>query len=303
MDSHTYSEATLPSAFKPQTIQTYRWIPPTTNAAVFLLHGFRSHARFNFLRNDLNDSLHKYGTEAESSFIRELNSRNLAVFAHDHVGHGRSTGLRAYFPSFQTLVDDTLAHVRAVDSEFGFTNASTPIFLIGHSMGGTISIITARDNPTLFAGVALSSAATEPPANMFGLVGKIQRSLSGITSVIIPTAQLVALPKSIDADMEALYRSDPENCTEGIRARVGREMLNAYQDISSRIQEVSFPFLAAYGEFDTLVNPTAATRFCEKSSSTDKTLQCAAGRWHNLFAEKGREDMWKMFVEWVAARI
>lgn len=295
-------QSTLPSTVPDETLATYTWIPETYTAAVFLLHGFRSHTKFNFLRSDTPVSLHNYGDSTNSSIIRELNLRNIAVFAHDHVGHGNSTGLRAYFPAFSALVADLMAHVRLIDENHKLSARNIPIFLLGHSMGGTVAIVAARDNPGTFAGMALSSAASEPPESMFGLAGKIQLAISGITSALVPKMQLLALPKSTDEELQVLFESDPLNCSEMLRARVGRQFIDAYKDISARIADVKVAFLTASGENDTLVNPAAAQRFHDGAASKDKTYFPAKGRWHNLLVEKGREELWTLFADWIAAR-
>lgn len=307
--THTFESYTFPSVQQSETISAYSWTVPNPQGAVFLLHGFRSHTRFNFLRNDSPESLYQYGAtdstdpfpltpKTNTSLIRELNLRNLSVFGHDHVGHGSSTGLRSYFHSFQTLVDDLLQHIHLKI----LAHNKIPIFLCAHSMGGTTAIATALQHPSLIAGVALSSAATEPPANSFGFVGKIQYLLSGVTSLLIPTTVVVQMPKSDDGRLQMIFESDPLNSTIGIRSRVGRELIVAYNDIADSVKEMTVPFITASGENDTLVNPQAAKRFYERALSTDKKYFQADGRWHNLFAEDGCEDVWKEFADWIQER-
>lgn len=299
-----FAQSTHPSTIPGQTLATYHWQSPTTPvAAVFLLHGFRAHTRFNFLRNDSPSSLHNYDGPS-SSLIHHLNQKSISVHGHDHIGHGDSTGLRAYFPSFQSLVDDFLSNVNRTNLFYEYTQKNIPIFIIGHSLGGTVAIAAMRKAPQLFKGACLSSAASEPPAGMFGLVGKLQAALSGITSTLIPTVELVAVPTGNDEELTKLFRSDPLNCSDvKIRARVGREFLMAYKDINARVHEIKTPFLTVAGEFDTLVNPQAAQRFYEGASSTDKQVKVAKGRWHNLLVEKGKEEIWLWFSEWIQQRV
>ena len=266
------------------------------------MHGFRAHAQFNFLRADSPASLCNYGDATRSSLVRELNERSLAVFAHDHVGHGNSSGLRAYFPAFSALVDDLMSHVNAVDRDLRLRERKVPIFLLGHSMGGTVSILAARDNPTAFAGMALSSAASEPPASMFGLKGHIQYWLSGITSRVCPKAELLALPPAPDKQLQENFEADPLNCQNMVRARVGREFLDAYSNISENVGMVKVPFLTVSGQNDTLVHPEAAERFYNQATSADKTLVKGEGRWHNLLGETGKEEMWTLFANWIRER-
>eukprot|EP00177_Eucheuma_denticulatum_P004032 GFKZ01007292.1.p1 GENE.GFKZ01007292.1~~GFKZ01007292.1.p1 ORF type:complete len:366 (-),score=49.06 GFKZ01007292.1:371-1327(-) len=297
-----FAKSAHPSTIPGETLATYHWPcdSPDPIAAVFLVHGFRSHTRFNFLRSDPPNRLHCYGDDSSaSSFIRQLNLRQITVHGHDHVGHGASSGLRAYFPSFQALVDDLVSYVKRVDEKLQYSRRGIPLFLVGHSLGGTVAIVAAREKPDLFQGMALSSAASEPPEGMFGVVGRIQAALSGVSSALVPTMELVALPGSPDVELQQLFDMDSLNCKNKLRARVGREFLNAYKDIKARVGDVRTPFLTVSGEMDTLVNPDAAQRFYEGASSEDKTNVKAQGRWHNLLVEKGREEMWELFGAWV----
>ncbi|CAN8073661.1 unnamed protein product [Agarophyton chilense] len=305
--AYNYLESSLPSSFEPEQLKLFSWLPEQPwRAAVFLQHGFRSHTHYNFLRNDTPTKRCIYGegtTVNDTSLIRELNNRNFAVFGHDHVGHGRSSGVRAYFPSFKTLVDDAILHINHINVEHELSKNEIPIFLIGHSMGGTVTILAAREAPTLISGIALSSAATEPPANMFGLVGRINRALSGITSSLFPYLEVLRLPKSPDIHMQAMFEADELNCNaEGVRARVGRGFLDAYEDISNNAHTFSTSFLSVHGEHDTLIHPMAAKRFYDAAISKDKTLQTGTGRWHNIFTEKGKEEMWFLFADWIGQR-
>lgn len=83
---------------------------------------------------------------------------------------------------------------------------------------------------------------------------------------------------------------------------MGREFLNVYRDVARRAGEVRVPFLIVSGELDTLVHPQAAKRFYENAASEDKRIVKAEGRWHNLLVERGREEIWTLFAEWILER-
>jgi len=239
--------------------------------------------------------------EKPTSFVKELNDRGIIVEAHDHVGHGRSSGLRAYFPSFSVLVEDSLNHVKDLRKKYG---EKLPIFLVGHSLGGTVSITLARDNPDLISGICLSSAATEPPADMFGIKGKILFNISGLLSKFVPTKEVITLPKNTrnPAEQARFDNNDLNAADVELRARVGREFIDAYKNIADHLPKITTPVLAISGELDTLVNPEANARFIDGISSEDKTKQVAAGRWHNLLVEEKREEIWTAFADWIAER-
>nr|KAF6358614.1 monoglyceride lipase [Pipistrellus kuhlii] len=77
----------------------------------------------------------------------------LLVFAHDHVGHGQSEGERMVVSDFHVFIRDVLQHVDVVQRD----HPGLPVFLLGHSMGGAIAILTAAERPCYFAGMVLIS--------------------------------------------------------------------------------------------------------------------------------------------------
>ena len=58
-----------------------------------------------------------------------------AVYAPDHLGHGRSAGERALVDDIETLVDD----LHTVADRARAEHPGLPVVLIGHSMGGLIA--------------------------------------------------------------------------------------------------------------------------------------------------------------------
>lgn len=80
---------------------------------MFVAHGFGEHCHG-----------HKYDTLA-CALVR----LGCCVFAHDHVGHGRSEGPRATIKFFDTYVDDLLTHVDVRRTAF----PGKPVYLVGHS--------------------------------------------------------------------------------------------------------------------------------------------------------------------------
>ena len=69
------------------------------------------------------------------------------VFGHDHIGHGRSTGERAIVKNLDDYVIPLLAHVKKVQNDY---KNELPLSIIGHSMGGLISVYAAMAEPDLF---------------------------------------------------------------------------------------------------------------------------------------------------------
>nr|XP_058933955.1 monoglyceride lipase isoform X5 [Kogia breviceps] len=112
------------------------WKPSgTPRALVFVSHGAGEHCgRYDEL-------------------ARMLVGLELLVFAHDHVGHGQSEGERMVVSDFQVFIRDVLQHVDVVQKD----HPGLPIFLLGHSMGGAVTILTAAERPGHFSGMVLIS--------------------------------------------------------------------------------------------------------------------------------------------------
>lgn len=314
----TFTRSTRPSVgFPNETLATYRWTPPPSTpvrARLLLVHGFRSHARYNFLASS-PAALHVYGADASgagdgkegtdaseqvphTSFVRMVCELGVEVHAHDHVGHGASTGLRAYFDSMDGLVSDVIAHGRELSEEGGH-----PVYMIGHSMGGTVAILASQQEPELFAGMMLSSAASEPPKNMLGLRGQLLARVSNLGAWLIPTMEVMPLPTNLrHPEMQALFESDSDNLIIGVRARVGHEFLQAYTTIASSLQKVTVPFLTMSGKHDTLVDPEASTRFYDGAASEDKEMQLV-DCWHNILTEPNKEQSWEKYTSWLEQRL
>ncbi|HKT96511.1 MAG TPA: alpha/beta fold hydrolase, partial [Paraburkholderia sp.] len=126
----------------------YVWHAETVapRAAIALIHGLAEHAG-------------RY-----AALAARLNAAGIDVYAIDLRGHGRAGGRRAWVTRFDDYLDDAQALV-----EHAATPCSarkTPLFLMGHSMGGAIAALYAIERAphsgVAFAGLLLSSAALAP---------------------------------------------------------------------------------------------------------------------------------------------
>ncbi|MFR9729248.1 alpha/beta fold hydrolase [Saccharopolyspora sp. MS10] len=91
-------------------------------------------------------------------FLRELHEAGLAVVSVDTRGQGAATprpSRRVRF-GYQDLVDDAAAVVDLVEREF----PGAPRFLLGHSLGGQISLLFAAARPGRVRGVALLASGS-----------------------------------------------------------------------------------------------------------------------------------------------
>uniref|UniRef100_A0A8C7X0J8 Monoglyceride lipase n=1 Tax=Oryzias sinensis TaxID=183150 RepID=A0A8C7X0J8_9TELE len=167
---------------------------------------------------------------------RRLKELSLLVFAHDHVGHGQSEGERMNIKDFQIYVRDSLQHIDLMKSR----HPDLPVFIVGHSMGGAISILTACERPSEISGVVL----------------------------IGPMVQM-------NPESATPFKVGP-SCLQaccGLRVSFGIQLMGAAERIEREIPSISWPFLILHGDDDKLCDIRGSKMMHEKAASSDKKLK------------------------------
>ncbi|XP_057561620.1 monoglyceride lipase isoform X22 [Hippopotamus amphibius kiboko] len=229
------------------------WKPSgTPRALVFVSHGAGEHCgRYDEL-------------------ARMLVGLGLLVFAHDHVGHGQSEGERMVVSDFQVFIRDVLQHVDVVQKD----HPGLPIFLLGHSMGGAIAILTAAERPSHFSGMVLISPL------------------------------VLANPESATTFKVDNYNTDPLICRAGLKVCFGIQLLNAVSRVERALPKLTLPFLLLQGSADRLCDSRGAYLLMESAKSQDKTLKIYEGAYHVLHKElpEVTSSVFREINTWVSQR-
>ena len=225
-------------------------------------------------------------------------AKGYAVYSYDHRGHGKSEGLRCYVERFSDYLDDLKTFVDMVRHEHGHAK----IFVIGHSMGGTIALAYAVHRQHELAGLLLSGASlktgpTVSPA-LIAIVGILSLLLPKIGTTILDASAISQDKAVVDA-----YVNDPLVYRGKIRARLGAELIKTMQGLPSKMPEVNLPILVMHGAADRLSNPKGSQMLFERVGSKDKTLKLYEGFYHEIFNEPKREQVFKDMETWLATHI
>ncbi len=132
-----------------------------------------------------------------------LRADGYAVYALDHRGHGRSEGPRALIDRLDNAVADLDQLVVQASAE----HRSAPVYLLGHSMGGTIALRYAVSHKQRLAGLILSG----PLAALEGAPAPL-RVIGNVLSMVAPRTPLIAIDPSLvsrDPAVVSAYVSDP----------------------------------------------------------------------------------------------
>lgn len=260
---------------------TQHWLPDASpRAAVVLVHGYAEHSG-------------RYAHVAD-----HLNERGIAVYTYDQRGFGRSDGQRAYVESFDYLLDDLgrfLAHTR------GRLAGDTPLFLMGHSMGGAVCALYVIERRPDLAGLILSSPAVEVNPDLAPLLRKMARFI-GWLAPTLPTVRTPNGAISRDPAVVEDAANDPLNYNGRVLARTGAEMIRASRRIQARMHTIRLPLLVFHGTADQLTDPSASERLYHAAPSADKTLKLYDGLYHETLNEPEKEQVMRDLSTWIEAR-
>lgn len=253
--------------------------PP--RATVALVHGLAEHA----------------GRYAE--LARRLNAAGIALFAVDLRGHGQSPGARAWVEQFDEYLLDAEALLGVAARGGG------PLFLMGHSMGGTISALYAverlGDEGPAIAGLILSSAALVPgrdvPRVLIALSRIISRLLPRLPTMKVDATWLSRDPAAVEAN-----RADPLVHHGGIPARTGAGILDAMNRIERRRANLRLPVLVFHGTADKLTEPDGSREFSKHVGSADRMLVLHEGSYHETMNDLDQLRVVGGLITWILAR-
>ncbi len=225
--------------------------------------------------------------------------RHFGVYSYDQRGHGRSDGLRGYVRRFSDYLSDLDVFFQLVLRQ----HPGKPVFLFGHSMGGTIAAaFTARQQPDI-DGLVLSAAVARPGASVTRLSILLARTLS----ILLPGLGISPIDASaISRDPEVVksYTRDPLVYHGKIRARLGSELLNTIENYLPRnYSRIQVPLLIMHGSADRLSNVEGSNLIFASVGSKDKTIKIYDGYYHEILNEPGRASVLKNMADWFHAHL
>jgi len=255
------------------------WLPEKDPKAVLLIvHGLAEHSG-------------RY-----MNLVNHFVPLGYAIYGVDHIGHGKSDGLRVYVERFEDFTD-TLKDFSHMIRDW---QPKKPIFLIGHSMGGLISSIFLLDHQDELSGAVLSGPSVKVPdmSSVTILAGKL-------FSTLMPKLGLLALEAdgvSRDPEVVKAYINDPLVYTGKITARLAAELLKAMKSAAAGASKITLPILIAQGSEDRLVDPDGAQMLHDTVGSVDKTLKIYDGLYHEIFNEPEHQKVLGDVEAWLESR-
>jgi alpha-beta hydrolase superfamily lysophospholipase len=247
-------------------------------AVVVVVHGLGEHAgRYH----EVAELLHEWG---------------FAVWAHDHHGHGESSGARGGLPSELRLVDDLALVIDDARRE----NPGVPLVLLGHSLGGLVAASLVARGVRPVDGLVLSSPGLDP-----GLSG-FQKALLAVLPRIAPNLRvgngLDDNFLSHDLAVVQAYRDDPLT-HDRIGGRLARFLAYEGATVQQAAARWPVPTLLIFAGDDRLVKPAASRAFAAAAAPSGMVeAQCFETLYHEIFNELDAEPVFAALQRWFDKR-
>ena len=275
----TYSNSTFTSrdGFR---LFTQQWTVENAKAAIVLVHGLGEHSS-------------RYAHVA-----KRFNENGYSIYAYDHMGHGQSEGHPAYTEKLDIWSHDLGHFIQRVRMEI----AKLPLYVLAHSMGGTVTTYLAVTEHPPLNGLILSAPALVAGESVSPLLMKVAGVLSWLAPKL-PAQQLDSSTVSRDPKVVLAYNSDPLVYHGGVPARTGAEMLRAFDVIREGTPKIMYPMLIMHGKADQLVDVKGSMQLNARAGSADKTLKLYDGLYHEILNEPEQDDIMAEMIAWLDERV
>lgn len=263
-----------------ETLALREWLgtPAAPVALVHITHGLGEHAG-------------RYAHVA-----RRLNALGFAVRAHDHFGHGLSSGPRGGLPHGLRLLEDLALLVD--DGRAAFPGV--PLVLMGHSMGGLVAASFVARGVRPVDALVLSSPALSPT------LSGAQKGLIAVLSRLAPGLRvgngLDAKDLSHDPAVAPAYLNDPLN-HDRIGARLARFLADEGARVMQEAPRWPVPTLLLYAGADKLVRPEGSREFAAAAAPGGMVRTIAFERhFHEIFNELDAQPVFDALEQWLVQR-
>jgi alpha-beta hydrolase superfamily lysophospholipase/SAM-dependent methyltransferase len=230
--------------------------------------------------------------------VLALGLEDVAVFAWDQRGHGRSPGERGSAPDLATVIHDADEWVRHLLATYGIAPHDT--IVLAHSLGAVIATAWVHDYAPPLRGLILATPAFRVKLYIPFAVPFLRLRQSvlgpGFVKSFIKASMLTRDPEQAE-----LYQADPL-----IFRQIAVNMLLDLHDTSTRLLDdagaITVPLLVLAAGSDWVVNESAQRQFVERVSSPVKRFEVFPGFSHAIFHEKDRQRVFEIVRHFINER-
>lgn len=239
--------------------------------------------------------VHGHGDHSggHSNIISELVRQDYSWYGFDLRGHGRSPGQRGHIENWFNYLDDLqnfLDLVRRFET-------GSPIFILGHSLGGLISLEFVLRNPNDLKGII----AISPAINYTGLsprVAWLVRLFSHFKPDFGINQQLKYT--KLTRDTSIIEKLAADNLRHNrMTLGLGREVMRSQQWVQNHPEYLRVPLLMLYGLNDSVTPSIGIQNFFNAVIYPDKEQHGYEHTQHRPFDDLNRSEVLSHLVAWL----
>ena len=239
------------------------WPCKNPKVTLFLTHGIGEHSG------------------SYDNFAQKLAKNNIQIFAWDLRGHGRSSGQRGYVSNFK----DHCTDFKKVFKFFSNLEAYSklPIFLLGHSMGGAITLRSYVEQKTKpIKAICLSS----PALGIKQLPSPAKETLAQFANKYLPRLtlnndigyeSLSQIPEQIASYPKDSLRHNKMN------ARTYSGMVESFDIIFKKSSKLNLPILFQVSENDPIVDAEKTQQLHKEIKNDANELILYSNSMHEIY--------------------
>lgn len=260
------------------------WVPTgETKRVLVIQHGFGEHGG-------------RYG-----HLLDALAGQGYRVYSIDSRGHGQSEGKRGHTDQFQYYIEDLAELIQIARRE----NNQQKIYLLGHSLGGVISLqyalqFTNQDN---LVALVVSSPALEVVMDAAKHVKKfVGEFLAPLAPSVTVNAGLDTKYLSHDPETVRAYNEDP--LVHGkISLQMGKNLFEVGEAVYKNAPKLKVPLYIFHGTGDNITSVAGSKKLFDCAGSPDKKMNLYDGLYHETMNEspESRAKVLTDLKEWLAA--
>jgi alpha-beta hydrolase superfamily lysophospholipase len=255
------------------------WMPEgEIKELIVVSHGLGEHSgRYNFLVN---------------YFV----PKGYAIFALDHLGHGKSSGVRGHVNTFAEYDIDLADFITFALAKVQMDQA----VLIGHSLGAVIAHHYLMSTDARIKRVVLSSPAYRKKVQPSAFIATMGKLLSKIAPKLTLDNEINVNDISRNEDVVAAYVND-----ELVHGRVSARFFTSFLAAEKKLKgsrKLSCPILYLVAMADRIVEPNGAREAFDRLESEKKWIGYD-GFYHEIFNENERERVFADLENWLSTPI
>ncbi len=219
--------------------------------------------------------------------VAELGLQDVAIFAWDQRGHGRSSGERGSAPNLATVIHDCEEWTRHLVATHGIKREDT--IVLAHSVGAVIATAWVHDYAPPIRGLILATPAFRVKLYVPFAVPLLRLRQKvfcpGFVKSYVRSSMLTHDPAEANR-----YDADPQ-----IFRQIAVNMLLDLHDTSTRLLAdagaITTPLLVLAAGSDWVVKTSTQRQFALRVSSRSKRFEMLPGFSHAIFHERNRSQV------------